>query len=95
MQRQEAIADQIDGRLVAGAEQQDDIGGELLVRELVAVLLGLHQLGREVVAGLAPAQLKQPMEVFGRRKIESILLLDLGGTERGGVEQAPPGARAA
>ena len=79
---------------MAGAEQQDDIGGQFLVRELAAGFLGLHQVRREVVAGLAPAQLEQPLEVIGRRKIERIVLLDLGGTERRGVEQAPTRARA-
>ncbi len=46
IQRQQAVADQIDCCLVAGAEQQDDVGGQLLVGELAAVFLGLHQLRR-------------------------------------------------
>ena len=93
VQRQKPIADQVHRRFVTGAEQQDDIGGQLLVRELAAVLLGLHQLRREILAGLAPAQLEQPMEILGRRQIGRILLLDLGAAERRQVEQAPPGAR--
>src|SRR6516225_12170776 len=94
MQRQKPVADQIDRRLVAGAEQEDDIGGEFLIRELVARFLRLHQVRREVVARLAPAQLEQALEVIRHSMNESILLLDFGGTERSEVEQAATRARA-
>ena len=53
MQRQQAVADQVDRGFMARAEQQDDIGGQFLVGELAAVLLGLHQLRDQVVAGVS------------------------------------------
>ena len=55
---------------------------------VIAGFLCLHQVRREVVARLVPAQLKQLLEVIRHTKIESILLLDFGGAERGEIEQA-------
>ena len=81
---------EIDCGLVASAEQEDDIGGEFLIRKLVAGFLCLHQVRREVVAGLAPAQLKQMLEVIRRTEIEGILLLDFGRTERARSSRRPP-----
>ena len=49
---------------------------------------------REVVARLAPAQLKQMLEVIRHSNIESILLLNFGRAERGQIEQASTRARA-
>ena len=63
MQRQQAVADQVGRGLVAGAEQQADIGLQLLGRQLVARLLGLHQFGREIVLRLAAAQLAELVEI--------------------------------
>ena len=92
MQRQQAVADQVHRRLVPGAEQQDDVGGQLLVGEPAALLLGPHQLRREVVAGLAPAQLEQRAEVLRARQIAGVGLVDLGAREGHRIEQ--PAARA-
>ena len=63
VQRQQPVADQVDGGLVAGAEQQNDIGGQFLIGELAAVFLGLHQLRGQVVAGVLPPQLEQLLEI--------------------------------
>ena len=63
MQRQQAVADQIDGGLMAGAEQQDDVGGQFFIGKLAAVFLGLHQLRGQVVAGILPPQLEQLLEI--------------------------------
>ena len=93
MKREKPIADQVYRRLVTGAEQQDDIGRQLLVRELVAVFLGLNQMRGEIVAGLAPAQLEQPLEILGHGQIVGILLFDFGFAERRQVEQTPASAR--
>ena len=75
---------------MAGAEQEDDVGGEFFVRELVASFLCLHQVRCEVVAGLAPAQLKQMLEVIRHTKIEGILLLDFGGLSGARSSKRPP-----
>ena len=56
MQRQQPIADQIGRGLVPGAEQQADIRAQFLGAQPVARLLGLDELGRQVVARLAAAQ---------------------------------------
>jgi hypothetical protein len=50
----------------------------------------LHQVRREVVARLAPAQLKQVLEVIRHTKVESILLLDFDGTEGARSSRRPP-----
>ncbi len=91
---EQAVSDQIDGGLVAGAEQQDDVGGQFLVGELVAVFLGLHQLGGEIVAGIAAAQLEQLLEVHLRHHVAGVALRDLLRRERHGIEQPPAIARA-
>ena len=64
------------------AEQQDDIGRQLLIRELVAVFLRLNEMRGEIVARLAPAELKQPPEILGHGQIVGILLFDFGFAER-------------
>jgi hypothetical protein len=79
---------------VTGAEEEDDIGGQLLVRELVSVLLGLNQLRGEIVARLTPAQIEQPAEILGHGEIDGILLRDFGIGERRQIEQTPALARA-
>ena len=93
MQRQQAVADQVDGGLVAGAEQQDDVGGQLLVGELAAVFLGLHQLRGQVVAGALPPQLEQLLEIHRRHRVAGVALLDLVRRQRHRIEQAPAVAR--
>jgi hypothetical protein len=87
------IADQIYRCLVPRAEQQDDIGRQLLIRELVSVFLRLNEMGGEIVARLAPAELKQPLEILGHSQIVGILLFDFGFAERRQVEQTPAKAR--
>ena len=77
MQCQQAVADQIDRRLMAGAEQQDDVGGQFLVGELAALLLGLHQLRDQVVAGIFPPQLEQLLEIHRRHHAAGVGFLDL------------------
>ena len=94
MQRQQAVADQVDRRLVAGAEQQDDVGGQLLVGELAALLLGPHQLRGEVVAGLAAAQLEQLLEILCAIRLPA-LASSISARERGTGSSSRPPSRAA
>ena len=47
-----AMGDRVAGRLVAGHRQQDDEESEFVVGEFVALDVGLHQLGDQVVAGV-------------------------------------------
>ena len=93
MQRQQAVADQIDRRLVAGAEQQDDVGGQFLVGELAAVFLGLHQLRGQIVAGILPPQLEQLLEIHRRHHAAGVGLLDLFRRQRHRIEDAAASAR--
>ena len=62
---------------MAGAEQQDDVGGQFLVGELVAVFLGLHELGGEIIAGLWRRQLEQLLEIHLRHHVAGVALRDL------------------
>ena len=94
VQRQQTVADQVDGGLVAGAEQQDDVGGQLLVGELAAVFLGLHQLRRQIVAGILPPQLEQLLEIHLGHRVGGIALLDLFRRQRHRIENAAAVARA-
>ena len=55
--------------------------------------LCLDQVRREVIARLAPTQLKQMLEVIHHTKIESILFLDFGRAERCEIEQTSTRAR--
>jgi hypothetical protein len=48
----------------------------------------------KIVARLAPAELKQPLEILGHGQIIGILLFDFGFAERRQVEQTPASARA-
>ena len=57
---------------------------------LLPCFLGLNQLRREIVAGLAPAQLEQPLEIFGHRQIGRILLLDFGALSGARSSRRPP-----
>ena len=79
---------------MAGAEQQNDVGGELLVGELVACLLGLHELRGEIGAGLAAAQLEEIVEIDFRGGVVGVGLVELGAVERYRIEQAATGAGA-
>ena len=49
-QRQHAVADQVDRRLVAGDEEEDAGGEQLVLAQLVAGLLGGDEAGEHVVA---------------------------------------------
>ncbi len=51
-ERHHALGDRVAGRLVARHRQQDDEEAELVVGELVALDVGLNQLGDEVVTGV-------------------------------------------
>jgi hypothetical protein len=88
VEREQPVADQIDRGLVAGAEQQDDVGGQFLVGELVAVFLGLHQLGDEIIGGVAAAQLEQLLEIHLPHHVGGVALRDLLRRHRHGIEQA-------
>ena len=94
MQRQQAVADQVDGGFVAGAEQQDDVGGQFLVGELAAVFLGLHQLRGQIVAGVLRPQLEQLLEIHLGHQVAGVALLDLVRRQRHRIEQAAAVARA-
>ena len=50
-ERHHALGDRVAGGLVARHRQQDHEEAELVVGELVALDVGLHQLGDEVLAG--------------------------------------------
>ena len=89
MQRQQAVADQVYGGLVAGTEQQDDVGRQLLIGELAALFLGLNQLRRQVVTGLAAAQLEQGAKILGRGEVAGAGGVDLLPRERHWIEQPP------
>ena len=47
-QRERAVADQVHGRLVAGHEQQDARGEQLVLAQLVARLLGGDEAAEHV-----------------------------------------------
>ncbi len=88
MQGEKSVSDQVDGGLVPGAEQQDDVGGQFLVGELVAVFLGMHQLAGQIVAGATPPQFEQLAEIHLGHFIARIGFLDLGRGQRHRIEQA-------
>ena len=93
MQRQQAVADQVDRGLMPGAEQQDDIGGQFLVGKLAAVFLGLHQLRRQVVARIFPTQLEQLLEIHLGHRVGGVTLLDLFRRQRHRLEDTSAIAR--
>ena len=77
-----------------GAEQQDDVGSHLRVGELVARLLGLDELGDEVIAGIAAAHLEQRLEIHLRHRVDHIGLRDLLRRQRDWIENTAAIARA-
>ena len=79
---------------MAGAEQQDDVGGQFLIGELAAVFLGLHQLRGQIVAGILPPQLEQLLKIHLRHQVAGVGLLDFGFRQRHRIEQASAVARA-
>jgi len=88
MQRQQPVADQVGRGLVAGAEQQADIGAQFLGRQPVARLLGPHQLGGEVVLRLAAAQVAELPEIDARHLGVEVGLVDLLAGHRHRLEDA-------
>src|SRR6185312_6012276 len=92
MQCQYTVADQVHRGLMAGAEQQDNVSRKLLVGELAAFFLRLHELTREIVARLASPEFKQTAEILDLGCIAGVGLVDLGPRERNGIEQPPAGA---
>ena len=58
-----SVPDQVDGRLVAGDEQQDHLVAQLVGREAVAFLLGGDHRGQQVVGGLASLPLDRRVDV--------------------------------
>ena len=94
MQRKKSIADQIDCGLVTGAEQQHHVGGQFFVAELVAGLLGLHQVRGQIVGRRFAAHVTQRLEIIDHGQIVGVMLLDLGVGEWREIEQAAGVARA-
>ena len=64
-QREQAVADEVHRRLVAGDEQQDDRRQQLVGAQAVARFLGRDQRADEVGLGCPPAFLEQRHEVRG------------------------------
>ncbi len=73
---------------MTGAEQQADIGLQLLGGELVARFLGAHQLGGEVVLRLATAHVAELPEVDARHLRVEVGLVDLLAGHRHRLEDA-------
>ena len=63
------------------------------LESLLAVLLGLHQLRDQVVAGALPPQLEHLLEIHRRHRVAGVALLDLVRRQRHRIEQAPAIAR--
>ena len=63
------------------------------LRELVAGLLGLHELRRQVVAGIAAAHLEQLLEIHPGHRVARIGLRDLLRRQRHRIENASAVAR--
>jgi hypothetical protein len=59
----------------------------LLVGELAAFLLRLHQPGGKVLARLPATQLEQPLEIRRRGEVAGVGGIEFGASERHGVEQ--------
>ena len=72
-EREHAVADQVHRRLVAGEQQQQDRAGELVLGELVAGFLHLHQLAEQAIVRLAELDLA----VKGGSRLDSRLELEL------------------
>ena len=63
------------------------------LESLLAVLLGLHQLRDQIVAGGLPPQLEHLLEIHRRHRIAGVALLDLLRRQRHRIEQASAIAR--
>ncbi len=51
-QRERAVADEVDGGLVAGDEEQHHLVDELVGGEPLAVVFGIDERGEQVVGGM-------------------------------------------
>jgi hypothetical protein len=91
-QRRHAVADQRRRRLVAGDVEGDQLGDQLLVGEALAVDLGLHELGEEVVGRLGPLRLRHGQQVVLHLGQQVHALLVVGGG-LGDVEAPGDGVR--
>ena len=92
-QGERAVADQVDGRLVAGHVEQHDERQELLDAQPVARLLGHEERRQHVVAEVGPSGLDDLGEVgdqLGDRRVAGVERLERGGRfERGREGLAP------
>ena len=73
------VAEGVDGRLVAGVQQDDDRADDLVVRQPTAVDLRLGERGDHVVPRRGPAlpnQLADVLLELGRRPVRSLGGLD-------------------
>jgi hypothetical protein len=84
-QRQNPVADQVDRGLVAGDQQQDAGGQQLLLGELVAVLLDADQMGQQVRTGRGAPPGDQLPEVRGELVARLGRILDRPAQQRRGV----------
>src|SRR6185312_7674019 len=89
IERQQAVADEIDGGFMAGAEQQIDVGDQFVLGEFLAFLLGLHQLRGQVVARLCAAQREQMAEIVERGETALVRLVEFLSRHRHRIEQPP------
>ena len=81
-QRQGAVADQVDGRLVARDEQQQAHRDDLVDGELVALLLGGQEAREKVGLRPGPALHDQRAEIVGQRPAGAAPALDDGRIRR-------------
>ena len=67
-QREDAVADEIDGGLVPGHEQQRADAEQLVHGERVALFFGVHERGEQVVARVRPPTGDELAEVLVERE---------------------------
>src|SRR2546430_7519698 len=65
-QRQHAVADQIDCRLVSGDDEQEDGRNELGLVEGISTLLGLHQAARQITARMGALVGQQRFDILDK-----------------------------
>lgn len=63
MQRDQRIADHVGGGFVAGKEQQDHVGDDLLIVQAAAVVLGLDEARNQIVAAIAATLRDHAVEI--------------------------------
>ncbi len=79
IKRQKRISDQINRGYVAGAEQEDQVCDQVIVRQSGLVLPGLRHQRGQVVRGFAPATFQESAEISGDGDVARV----------GGVEIVP------